>query len=168
MVNSWSRLLPEFFNNPDGCGFILELLNAALTKLKHISAIFTICIYFLHNLSLMVQLMDYGCPESKKPSLHGQKFNPNPKLLGTAKAYFVCHIVPLGVRSPWFNFFDWNLFRKSNPSRIPVGFLLTKEAGIVYCPYYFEKKSPPTLTLRWLWTKEWKNANKAGLIDSSL
>ena len=28
-----------------------------------------------------------------KPSL--QKFNPNPKFLGTAKAYFVCHIGPI-------------------------------------------------------------------------
>ena len=35
---------------------------------------------------------DYGRPERKQPSLHGQKFNPNPKFLGTAEAYFVCHI----------------------------------------------------------------------------
>ena len=28
----------------------------------------------------------------KKPSLHSQKFNP--KFLGTAEAYFVCHIGP--------------------------------------------------------------------------
>ena len=35
---------------------------------------------------------DYGRPERKWPSLHGQKFNPNPKFLGTAEAYFVCHI----------------------------------------------------------------------------
>ena len=37
---------------------------------------------------------DYGRPERKKPSLHGRKFNPNPKFLGTAEAYFVCHIGP--------------------------------------------------------------------------
>ena len=32
----------------------------------------------------------------KLPSLQaqGQKSNPNPKFLGTAKAYFVCHIGP--------------------------------------------------------------------------
>ena len=28
-------------------------------------------------------------------SLHGRKFNPNPKFLGTAEAYFVCHIGPI-------------------------------------------------------------------------
>ena len=38
---------------------------------------------------------DYGRPERKQPSLHGRKFNPNPKFLGTAKAYFVCHIGPI-------------------------------------------------------------------------
>ena len=27
-------------------------------------------------------------------ALHGRKFNPNPKFLGTAEAYFVCHIGP--------------------------------------------------------------------------
>ena len=35
---------------------------------------------------------DYGRPERKYPSLHGRKFNPNPKFLGTAEGYFVCHI----------------------------------------------------------------------------
>ena len=41
--------------------------------------------------------------------MHGRKFNPNPKFLGTAEAYFVCHIGPifqislLGVHSPWFH-----------------------------------------------------------------
>ena len=39
--------------------------------------------------------MDYGCPERKKPSLHGQKFTPTPKLLDTAEAYFRCHISPI-------------------------------------------------------------------------
>ena len=32
---------------------------------------------------------DYGRPERKYPSLHGRKFNTNPKFLGMAKAYFV-------------------------------------------------------------------------------
>jgi hypothetical protein len=39
--------------------------------------------------------MDYGHPERKYPSLHGQKFKPNPKFLGTAEAYFVCHVGPI-------------------------------------------------------------------------
>ena len=38
----------------------------------------------------MVKNTDHGRKEKKKPSLHGQKFNP--KFLGTAEAYFVCHI----------------------------------------------------------------------------
>ena len=38
---------------------------------------------------------DYRRPEKKQPSLHGQKFNPNPKFLGTAKAYFVSNIGPI-------------------------------------------------------------------------
>ena len=43
----------------------------------------------------MIILTDYGRPEKKQSSLHGQKFNPNPKFLGTAEAYFVCHIGPI-------------------------------------------------------------------------
>ena len=35
---------------------------------------------------------DFEHPERNKPSLHGRKFNTNPKFLGTAEAYFVCHI----------------------------------------------------------------------------
>ena len=37
---------------------------------------------------------DYGRPVRKSPSLHGQKSTPNPKFLGTAEVYFVCHIGP--------------------------------------------------------------------------
>ena len=37
---------------------------------------------------------DYGRQVRKSPSRHGQKSNPNPKFLDTAKAYFVCHIGP--------------------------------------------------------------------------
>ena len=55
---------------------------------------------------------DYGRPVRKSPSLHDQKSTPTPNFLGTAEAYFVCHIGPnfqislifmpsLGVRSPW-------------------------------------------------------------------
>ena len=38
---------------------------------------------------------DYGRPERKQPSLHGRKFNPNPRFLGTTEAYFVCQIGPI-------------------------------------------------------------------------
>ena len=38
---------------------------------------------------------DYGRPVKKLPSLHGQKSNPTPKFLGTAEAYFFCHIGPI-------------------------------------------------------------------------
>ena len=39
-------------------------------------------------MSSSVQPTDYWRPETKRPSLHSQKLNPNPKFLGTAKAYF--------------------------------------------------------------------------------
>ena len=55
-----------------------------------------------------------------------------------------------------------------NFSRIPVGILLTKEASIAYCPYCFEKKSPPLPRNVGCEPRSEKNANKAGLIDSSL
>ena len=34
----------------------------------------------------------YGHPVGKLSSLHGRKSNFNPKFIGTAEAYFVCHI----------------------------------------------------------------------------
>ena len=37
---------------------------------------------------------DYGRPEIKSPSLNGQKSTPTPKFIGTAEAYFVCHLNP--------------------------------------------------------------------------
>ena len=37
---------------------------------------------------------DYGRPERKSPSLNSRKSTPTPKFLGTAEAYFVCHIGP--------------------------------------------------------------------------
>ena len=37
----------------------------------------------------MINVTDYGRPERKYPSLHGRKFNTNPKFLGMANAYFV-------------------------------------------------------------------------------
>ena len=45
--------------------------------------------------SAIVQITDYGRPERKQPSLHGRKFTPTPNFLGTAEAYFVCHIGPI-------------------------------------------------------------------------
>ena len=42
----------------------------------------------------MTTTTDYGRPERKQPSLHGRKFTPTPKFLGTAETYFVCHIGP--------------------------------------------------------------------------
>ena len=50
---------------------------------------------FMGNAKLMFALTDYGRLKKKSRSLHGRKFNPNPKFLGTAEAYFVCHIGPL-------------------------------------------------------------------------
>ena len=41
-----------------------------------------------------IQLTDYGRLVRKSPALHGQKSTPTPKFLGTAEAYFVCHIGP--------------------------------------------------------------------------
>ena len=41
------------------------------------------------------QTTDYGRPERKQPSLHGRKFTPTPKFLGTAVEYFVCHTGPI-------------------------------------------------------------------------
>ena len=46
------------------------------------------------------QITDYGRPEGKSPLMHGRKLNSNPKFLGTAEAYFVCHF------GPKFDFFD--------------------------------------------------------------
>ena len=37
---------------------------------------------------------DYGYLVRKLASLHGRKSNPNPKFLGTAEAYVICHIGP--------------------------------------------------------------------------
>ena len=46
-------------------------------------------------LSMMMCSTDYGHPVRKSPSLHSRKSNPNPKFLGTADAYVVCHIGPI-------------------------------------------------------------------------
>ena len=63
-----------------------QLLSSSRPAIQ--PTLFTICCGFIGN-------MDYGHPERKQPSLHGQKFTPTPKFLGTAKAYFVCQIGPI-------------------------------------------------------------------------
>ena len=47
------------------------------------------------NTPQFIQITDYGRPEGKWSSLHSQIFNPNPKFLVPAEAYFVCHIGPI-------------------------------------------------------------------------
>ena len=46
-------------------------------------------------LTVWYALRTMDTQREKKPSLHGRKFNPNPKFFGTAEAYFVCHIGPI-------------------------------------------------------------------------
>ena len=59
------------------------------------------CIFWLlqhrssNHWATTIEATDYGCLERKLPSLHGRKFNPNPKFLGMSEAYFVCHIGPI-------------------------------------------------------------------------
>ena len=50
--------------------------------------------YLVLHVSAIHCQSDYGRPVGKSTSLHGRKFNPTPKLLGPAKAYFVGHIGP--------------------------------------------------------------------------
>ena len=44
---------------------------------------------------MIIFATDYERPVRKPPSLHAQKLTPTSKFLGTAKAYFVCHIGPI-------------------------------------------------------------------------
>ena len=46
------------------------------------------------NICAFCSVIYYGRPLRKSPSLPGRKSTPTPKFLGTAKAYFVCHIRP--------------------------------------------------------------------------
>ena len=55
-------------------------------------------------LPTLVWATDYGRAERKQPSLHGRKFNPNPKFLAMAAAYFVCHIGPIFQISQIYTF----------------------------------------------------------------
>jgi hypothetical protein len=47
-----------------------------------------------NNLNGLATATDYGRLGRKLRSLHGWKSTPIPKFLGTAEAYFVCHIDP--------------------------------------------------------------------------
>ena len=58
------------------------------------TATLAISVLRLYNKFLLDFTTDYGRPVRKLPSLHGQKSTPTPKFLGTAEAYFVCHIGP--------------------------------------------------------------------------
>ena len=44
------------------------------------------------NVCQIISVMDYERPVRKSPSLYGQKSYPDSKFLGTAEAYFFCHI----------------------------------------------------------------------------
>ena len=46
----------------------------------------------LDNSTEMISDTDYRRLVRKSSSLHSRKSNPTPKFLGTAEAYFVCHI----------------------------------------------------------------------------
>ena len=68
---------------------LLELEQSKVC-FHNVAKIFLKMHYNFSNLSTT----DYGRPVRKLPSLHGQKFTPTPKFLGTSEAYFVCHISP--------------------------------------------------------------------------
>ena len=57
-------------------------------------------------ISFIIQIMDYGCPVRKLSLLHGWKSTPSTKFLGTAEAYFVCHIGNLPHQPKFSDFFD--------------------------------------------------------------
>ena len=66
-------------------------IDEAITPMHCIGTV----LVFKQSTCSIISATDYGRPEWKKPSLHGRKFNPNPKFLGTTEVYFVCHIGPI-------------------------------------------------------------------------
>ena len=67
---------------------ILEKTKLHFLRILYYTPLRILGKFFLHLTT------DYRCPVDKSPSLHGQKSTPTPKILYTAKAYFVCHIGP--------------------------------------------------------------------------
>ena len=65
-------------------------------QLHPITSVFCSDGHFYSNIvcRLMRSYTDYGRSVRKSPLLHGRKSTPTPKFLGTAEAYFVCHIGP--------------------------------------------------------------------------
>ena len=72
----------------------LSLINREFFLPRLLQEALQFCILKNRTLVVMICSMDYGCPVRKSPSLHGRKSTPTPKFLGTAEAYFVCHIGP--------------------------------------------------------------------------
>ena len=79
---------------------ILTYILTTIGQLNRLLAYFWLKLVFssfetesppLRNMDVVT---DYGRPVRKSPSLHDRKSNPNPKFIGTAEAYFVCHIGP--------------------------------------------------------------------------
>ena len=65
-----------------------NLICKTVAKIEYWNALLPVSITNMNNHE------DYGRLVRKSPSLHCWKSTPTPKFLGTAKAYFVCHISP--------------------------------------------------------------------------
>ena len=67
---------------------ILEKTKLHFLRILYYTPLRILGKFFLHLTT------DYRRPVDKSLSLHGQKSTPTPKIMYTAKAYFVCHIGP--------------------------------------------------------------------------
>ena len=84
------------------CLSVVKILNLKFSQLiaivnqphgfPNFARTFTINASILVYFHLLLST-DYGRPERKYS--HGLEFNPNPKFLGTAEAYFVYHVGPI-------------------------------------------------------------------------
>ena len=88
-LNKWHTAL----SFPEVCSFIPAWLLFQASCMRSFS--FLPATAILLRLRGFVRDTDYGRPVRKSPSLHGRKLNHNPKFLGTAKAYFLCHFGPI-------------------------------------------------------------------------
>ena len=68
-----------------------KVLDEFLDEVTQMNLIFT---SVLADRAVLGSTTDCKRPVRKSPSLHGRKSDPHPKFLGTAEAYFVCHIGP--------------------------------------------------------------------------